>query len=228
MNTPRNKSHAVVGNCRTLLLLGGTLALAGFSSGCASQKALQSYQDEIMSLREERTQLKKDNRGLRMQVDSYGAALAEANAKLLEEPEVMEYPELDALGVDYGTRDGNMVISIPSEVTFDSGKAKLTANGQKALRAVAETLMADFGEGHYWIEGHTDSDPIKKSKWTSNRELSLARAMAVLGFMVDDCKIGDDTCVVAGHGQYSPIGTDSSRLSKAKNRRVEIVVRNDG
>lgn len=205
----------------------GLLALVPFalgSAGCASQKVLQDYQDEIRGLREERTQLKKENRTLQTQLDSYEVALAEANAKITEVPETKDYSELDALGIDYGRRDGNFVISVPAEITFASGRADLTSKGKEALKAVARTLTADHGAGVYWIEGHTDNDPIKKSKWESNRQLSVARAMAVLHFLVEECGVPDDKCVVAGHGEYNPADTNDSKTGKAQNRRVEIVV----
>lgn len=201
------------------------LASLTLSSGCVSQKTLQEYQDEVRLLREERTNLKKENRNLRTQLESYETALAEANAKLTDVPETKSYSELDDLGIDYGNRNGQFFISIPSEITFGSGKAELSSRGKEALKAVARTLLQDHPEGHYWIEGHTDTDPIKKSSWESNRDLSLARSMAVLHFLVEQCGVPDDTCVVAGHGQYDPIASNDSKDGKAKNRRVEIVVR---
>jgi chemotaxis protein MotB len=50
--------------------------------------------------------------------------------------------------------------------------------------------------------------------------------MAVLHFLVEECGVPDDQCVVAGHGQYEPIAANDSKSSKARNRRVEIVVHN--
>jgi chemotaxis protein MotB len=134
------------------------------------------------------------------------------------------FPDLDALGVDYGKRDGLIFLSIPSEITFASGKADLTESGKVALKVVAGTLMGAYGTGNFWVEGHTDADPIKKSKWSSNRELSVARAMAVLQHLVEQCGVPDDQCVIAGHGQYSPVGSNEEKSGKASNRRVEIVV----
>lgn len=203
------------------------IAAIGFlllTSGCVSQQTLKDYQDEVRALREERTQLKKENRQLRMQNESYEVALAEANTKLTDEPTSPEYDELDALGIDYRTQGGNFVISIPASITFASGKATLTKQGKGALAVVAQTLRADYGDGVFWIEGHTDSDPIRKSKWDSNRDLSVARAMEVLHYLVEDAGILDDQCVVAGHGQYSPQSGNDDDAGKARNRRVEIVV----
>lgn len=196
-----------------------------FLVGCASQKTLMQYQDEVRALREERTQLKKENKELRAQNEAYEISLAEASVKPGAVPAtVADNPELDALGIDYTTRGGNFVISIPSEITFPSGKAELTKKGQEALQVVARVLLADHKGGSYWIEGHTDSDPIKKSKWESNRDLSVERAMAVLHYLVEDAGVPDDQCVVAGHGQYQPLASNDDSGGKARNRRVEIVV----
>jgi chemotaxis protein MotB len=116
------------------------------------------------------------------------------------------------------------VITIPSSISFPSGKAELSAQGQNALRQVAAVLKQSHPTGLYSIEGHTDTDPIRKSGFESNRDLSLERAMAVLTYLVEDCRIPDEQCVVVGHGQYRPIDPGTSSAAKAKNRRVEIVV----
>lgn len=197
-----------------------------FLGSCASQKTLQQYQDEVRTLREERTQLKKENRDLRAQNEAYETSLAEASARPPSVTPVADNPELNELGIEYGNRGGNFYISIPSEVTFPSGKAELTKKGQEALKAVARVLLEQHKTGKYWIEGHTDSDPIKKSKWGSNRELSVERAMAVLHYLVESCDLPDEQCVVAGHGQYHPIAGNTDNAGKARNRRVEIVVQN--
>src|SRR5688572_10104007 len=157
---------------RILVLL--TPLLVVFSSAfasCASPKQLKQYQDELRVLREERTQLKKENRELRAQNEAYQVSLAEASIKPNAPASVADNPELDALGIEYSMRGGNAVISIPSEVTFPSGKADLTKKGNEALQAVARVLKRDHSGGNYWIEGHTDTDPIKKSQWESNRDL---------------------------------------------------------
>ena len=52
----------------------------------------------------------------------------------------------------------------------------------------------------------------------------MGRAMAVLHYLVENCGLSDDTCVVAGHGEYMPLAPNEDDASKARNRRVEIVV----
>lgn len=211
----------------TMRTLGLALASSAlFLASCASPTTMRQYQDEVRSLREERTQLKKENRDLRSQCESYEAQLAEASVKVQEAPAPATNPEFDALGIDYYTdRYGNSVISVASDITFASGKAELTKDGKTALQAVARELNERQSAGAYWIEGHTDNDPIVKSKWGSNRELSVARAMAVLHFLVEACNVPDDKCIVAGHGQYQPIAANDDKAGKARNRRVAIVIR---
>jgi len=206
------------------VLLGLFLALP-FAAGCASQGEIQDYQDEIRALREERTQIKKENRGLRTQLEEAQSKLIEASSPVVEEkPDSKNYSELDELGIDYGTRNGNFMISVPSEITFPSGSADLTKQGKNALQVVAKTLRENYPDGQYWIEGHTDNDPIKKSKWDSNRQLSVYRAMAVHAFLVEDAGLADKQFVVAGYGEYLPIAENDTPAGKARNRRVEIVV----
>lgn len=204
-------------------------------SSCTSpreyQRQLSEKEEQIRRLNEERAELRRQVQGLRSSLDSAHGELANASARMSEPaPEIdtakdaKSFPELDELGVSYGVRDGNMVLSIPSSITFASGQATLSSDGQKALKQVASTLKSQYPGADYSIEGHTDTDPIQKSKFASNRDLSVQRAMAVLTYLVEECGIPDAQCIVAGHGQYEPVAKNDSKDAKAKNRRVEIVV----
>jgi len=193
------------------------------STSCVSQQYVADLETEIAALREERTDLKKQLRSMGSDLDSTQIALADASAELERMPEMLDYPELDDVGVGYGIRGGNTVLTLPAEITFGSGSADISESGARALRVVASTLQRDYGTGVYWIEGHTDSDPIRKSKYPSNRALSVDRAMQVLHYLVEECGVLDEQCVVAGHGQYQPIAPNEGD-AKARNRRVEIVV----
>ena len=206
-------------------------ACASFLFSCASPTALRAAIDErdaeIRQLQEEKMDLKDRIDELNHERDNLEVALREASVELDERPEPA-FPQLDELGVGYGIRDGRVVITLPSTITFASGKAALSDTGRRALEAVASTLMSEYGGAAYHIEGHTDTDPISKSKFDSNRDLSLQRAMAVLTYLVEQCEVPDDRCVVVGHGQYRPVTANDSAEHKARNRRVEIVVHSEG
>lgn len=207
------------------------LALAPFMASCASsqyQAALDEREQENRALREERSNLKGEMSSLREANAALESALADANARLLATPDESSFArddELDGYGIDVGMRDGNVVYTVPSEITFGSGKADLSSGGKQALSAVARRLQSEYPDAEYWVEGHTDSDPIRKSKYSSNRDLSLARAMAVLRHLVDSEELKDGQFVVAGWGEYRPVAGNASNADKARNRRVEIIVR---
>ncbi len=210
-----------------------------FAGGCASSGALRAAiadrEAEIRELREQKITLSDRLQTLTHERDNLASSLEDA-ARLAErnvgvtpaaapaQVAPVRYDDLDNLGVGYGVRDGRMVITLPSSISFPSGKAELSAQGKQALQAVARRLKNEFPNGTFHIEGHTDSDPISRSAFGSNRQLSLARAMAVLSYMVEVCEIRDKRFVVAGHGEYKPLASNDSAEGKAKNRRVEIVV----
>ncbi len=200
------------------------LILLPMTAGCASRRDLDEARAEVVKLREQRTKLGRENDALNRTISSYEAQLQLANQRINEQPPLSDMSSLTDLGMAVTQRGNSVVISIPSEITFASGKAELSSSGKNALKAVAAKLGSDFPDGTYWIEGHTDDDPISKSSFRSNRELSIARAMAVLRGLVDDAGVADDQCVVAGFGEYWPEVANSSAANKAKNRRVELVV----
>jgi chemotaxis protein MotB len=206
------------------------LSAAACTSPQQYKAALEEKDAQIRRLNEDRAQLKAQVQTLKSSLDQANGQLAEASAprEAAAPQPAQSFPELDEVGVSYGMRDGNMVISVPSTITFPAGQATLSDEGKKALKKVASTLKKEYPSMKYSIEGHTDADPIKKSKFGSNRELSVMRAMAVLEFLVSDCEIADGKCVVAGHGQYDPIAANDKDAGKAKNRRVEIVVMKSG
>ncbi|QDU68781.1 OmpA family protein [Engelhardtia mirabilis] len=193
-------------------------------AGCATQQQLKEYQDEIARLREREAKLQRDNSRLASELDALNADLLDASHRLSEALSGPQYSALTDMGIGVNVRGNDLVISVPSSITFASGKAELTAPGQNAVRAVANVLRSDYPNSEFWIEGHTDSQQPSRSGFDSNRELSIARAMSVLTFLVDSCGVPDSNCVLVGHGEYTPVASNDSADGMSQNRRVEIVV----
>jgi len=203
------------------------------------RRMIRSYDAEIAALRSEKSDLLAQNDALEDQLARCAGELASANdenvrlreaAAAKPEPQAERpkpnFDDLGRYGIGVSTRGGAAVITIPSNVTFASGSATLSGSGREALAAVGRSLLREYPNGTYSIEGHTDSDPIKKSKskFDSNRDLSLQRAMAVLHELVDGpAGVPDDRCAVVGWGPHRPVAPNTA-AEKAKNRRVEIVV----
>jgi type VI secretion system protein ImpK len=113
---------------------------------------------------------------------------------------------------------GTMTVRVPGDVVFDPGKAMIREQARTTLDKIAAALKKDYAGKQIRVEGHTDSDPIKVSKWKSNQELSEARAAAVKAYLVQK-GVSAGSVTTQGFGADKPKGQD-----KALNRRVEIVV----
>lgn len=117
-----------------------------------------------------------------------------------------------------------LVITFVADVLFDSGKAKLKPESYPMLDKVASFLKENVPNLSVGIEGHTDNEPIKYSGWKSNWELSTARALSVLHYLVDDKGISPERISAIGYGEYRPVATNDTKDGRQLNRRVEVVI----
>ena len=208
----------------------GLILLASLLTGCAStpsnSMALEGGRSEERKLRAQNMVLTDDVARLQNECDRLAEALQETTRELeSREATSTAFPDLEAEGISVDRRGADVVFTIPTSVTFGSGKASVSRAGQEALRILARRLREFTGDAHFHVEGHTDSDPIRSSGFKSNRDLSLQRSMAVVDFLVKECKIADERFVVAGYGPHRPLSPNDGAANKARNRRVELVVR---
>lgn len=117
-----------------------------------------------------------------------------------------------------------LVINVVGDVLFDSGKAVVRQEAYPILDKVAAVLNENVPQFNIGVEGHTDNVPIKFSSWKSNWELSTARALSVLHYLVDERGITPQRISAAGFGEYRPVALNDTREGRKLNRRVEIVV----
>lgn len=157
----------------------------------------------------------------------FDARLAEATAK---KPAGRQEGNLDdlrsQLGSDLDVRysRGRISIGVPSTVSFDSGSAVLTAKGKETLSRVARVLKERFSGKRIYVEGHTDTDPIKETKdrFRSNRHLSAERADSVATWLTKTGGLPEPSVVIVGFGEYDPLL--GAKSDKSRNRHVEIVI----
>jgi chemotaxis protein MotB len=114
-----------------------------------------------------------------------------------------------------------------SEVLFAPGSADLTDEARVQLGSVVKGLKEIQGripEGIGWIlevDGHTDRRPINTPDFHSNWELSTARAVSVVKFMIDQ-GIPADHLAAAGFGEFQPLDRGDGEDAFRKNRRIEL------
>ncbi|MCU0726174.1 MAG: OmpA family protein [Planctomycetes bacterium] len=118
--------------------------------------------------------------------------------------------------------EGEVRMTVPGSLCFASGRADLQPAAQEKLKKVFAALRGDFPNLRVRVEGHTDSDPIRKSKWESNEALSTARANSVASFLVAAAGMASGQVVAKGFGSDRPVAANDTPAGKAENRRVEI------
>jgi len=120
--------------------------------------------------------------------------------------------------------DKGLVITFVADVLFDSGKSKIRPEAYGALDKVARVLNENVPDLNIGIEGHADNQPIKYSGWKSNWELSTARALSVLHYLVDEKGINPQRVSAIGYGEFRPVASNDTKEGRQLNRRVEIVI----
>jgi len=114
-----------------------------------------------------------------------------------------------------------------SEVLFESGEAVLNPQGETQLAQLAQTLKEisdQIPQDIDWIlrvDGHTDERPINTIQFPSNWELSSARAISVVKFLIRQ-GISPENLVAAGFGEYQPIDPGRDEIAYLRNRRIEF------
>ncbi|MCX5714684.1 MAG: OmpA family protein [Candidatus Omnitrophica bacterium] len=146
--------------------------------------------------------------------------LAQAK-KLLEEQLGQEIRDKE---VSLQMMEKGLVITFVADILFDSGKATIKTDSYPTLNKVTSVLETNVPDFNIGIEGHTDNQPIKFSGWKSNWELSTARALSVLHYMVDKKGISPERVSAVGYGEHRPVASNDSLEGRHQNRRVEVVI----
>ena len=158
---------------------------------------------------------------LRSQLDQSKGSLAKAEKDLLKALR----PEISKGTVSVHQSGDALTINLASSLLYDSGQDQLKSGGTDALKRVGGVLK-DFPEKQVHVAGYTDNVAIKGAllkKFPSNKELSDARANSAAQALRDG---GVSSNLSAeGHGDSNPIASNNTPAGRAKNRRVEVIVK---
>lgn len=116
------------------------------------------------------------------------------------------------------TPDNRLMLNIPSDISFDSGSARIKSNFRQILDSFATSLLNNPST-QVTITGHTDStgsdavnNPLSINRAASTREYLVSRGVPFQRIQID------------GHGSHQPVASNDTAAGRAKNRRVEIYV----
>ncbi len=209
----------------------------------------QAEQAELDKLRAENPQLKaeleKQNASLKNEqsrADELKKALEDAKEKAAALDRIKarfqalrdKLKGLTDLGIEVTIRHNKMVISLPGDVLFASGSAKLSKPGENALDKVKRVLLGDpaLADRYYQVAGHTDNQAVVKTaeEFKDNWGLSLMRAREVLLFLASEEGKGGlkiNHWSAAGYAATDPIASNAAPEGRRRNRRVELVLQPD-
>ncbi|MCA9708123.1 MAG: OmpA family protein [Myxococcales bacterium] len=231
---------------RALLLL----STAGLLMACGpSRKELQAELDKVSA---QLTQSQQENETLRGKITALEADVADRDARIAElerelgdasaqldelrdeqnrrKAELQTYKDLfarlqkliDAGTIKVSFRKGRMIVELASAVLFDSGKTELKDAGKTALDELVVAFQS-VSDRDLMIAGHTDNVPIKTRRFKSNWELSTARAVVVVNYMIEK-GFPAQHLGAAGFGDQDPVASNDTEDERALNRRIEIVL----
>ncbi len=115
-----------------------------------------------------------------------------------------------------------IVLEISDALFFDPGKAELKKDAQEILAYVAELLSSI--DKKVIVEGHTDNVPINTLLFPSNWELSVARAVVVVRYLVEIKQLKPSRFAAMGYGEFHPVASNLTYEGRARNRRVNIII----
>jgi len=139
-------------------------------------------------------------------------------------------PEIKANKIKITSNERGLVISLASDAFFNPASARVNIDKTREILMPLASLLNsnDVGGRKVRIEGHTDSVDVDPSgPWLDNWQLSTERARAVLRFLVD-FGVDEKRFQIAGFADTTPVSSNESPEGRAYNRRVDIVILDEG
>jgi len=166
-----------------------------------------------------------------VQIESLGKRLNAALASKVQELSRYRSEFFGRLREVLGNRPGIRIVGdrfvFQSEVLFDVASAELGPAGKEQMGALAQTLkelVVKIPGDIDWVlrvDGHTDKTPISTARFPSNWELSAARAISVVKYLIDQ-GLPPVRLVAAGFAANRPIDSGADEIALRRNRRIEL------
>lgn len=159
------------------------------------------------------------NRGQRAAIGAAaGAAIGAGIGKYMQNQEDKLRQQTAGTGVEVSRQGNDVVLNMPSHVTFATDSAQISPAFQSTLDQVASTI-SEYADTRVQIAGHTDSTGSE----SYNQQLSERRAQAVANYLIGRGVAGNRISTV-GYGETKPVASNETVEGRQQNRRVEIVL----
>ncbi|MFT5117641.1 MAG: chemotaxis protein MotB [Kiritimatiellia bacterium] len=125
--------------------------------------------------------------------------------------------------IEIETDARKIVVRIREQGSFQSGSHIMNDDYYDVMDDIRAVLLQKPGQ--IQVQGHTDNVPIRSARYRSNWELSAARAVSVAEALMGNGKVDSRRFEVSGFADTKPLADNKTALNRARNRRVEIVIR---
>jgi chemotaxis protein MotB len=192
---------------------------------------LATFQARAEGSERELSEALKTKANLKASVERMGEALGVLAARhAAAQARVAEYRDMlvrfrkmiDAGTLDVRVSEGRMVLSMRMDILFPTASTRLSPEGKEAIDEVGAQLATIPGK-QFQVEGHTDDVPIHNERFASNWELAAGRALVVVHTLLS-AGVEPTQLSAASFSQFKPREENRDDASRAKNRRIEIVV----
>lgn len=122
-----------------------------------------------------------------------------------------------------------VLLRMADSALFEPAQAEINPESEQVLASVS-AILTEYGDfiEMVRIEGHTDNRPINNRKYSTNWELSTARAVNVLKRLLEISSLGSQKFSAVGYSEYYPIADNETEAGRAQNRRVDFVIETSG
>ncbi len=118
-----------------------------------------------------------------------------------------------------------IVVRLSQPMLFKGGSAELKSGAYDVLDEIASAIKSTAR--NIRIEGHTDNIPVQSKEYPTNWDLSSARALVVLKYLLSAHSFDPTKISASGYGEFRPIATNDTLRGRSKNRRVDIILLNN-
>jgi chemotaxis protein MotB len=219
----------------TEIVKGVSVIKQEWSPTVAEQSVITEIRQETSEVENEHLKMKDgesdQSQESQQEIDRQAALQAQQEAlqqeldeQLAELQESLEQ-EVEQGLVTFDKTESSIIIRIQEKGSFGSGSARLDSGFHEVMARISAVLAAKPGK--ILVAGHTDNIPISTGRFRSNWELSSARAVTVLHSMLRNKDIAEERIVVQGFADTLPQVENDSPQNRAKNRRVELILKRE-
>jgi chemotaxis protein MotB len=190
-----------------------------------NRSMVEDQKSRLIETDQEKKRLEGELRQSRSVIEDQKSRLEETN-EAKKSLEMTLKDQINAQQIKINEMEGKLQVTFIDKILFNSGSARVNKKGMELLDKMASSLK-ELEDQNIAVEGHTDNVPIGailKDRYPTNWDLSTARAVAVVRFLIENAEMNPELFSAIGYGENRPIATNDTEEGRSQNRRIEIIL----